>query len=78
MAYLSKACPRQRPQLSRIERLPSDKGKQLTTELKTANSEDFTLPDSTDQPVSLAQLFSAAPGTAQPKALLLVFYRGYW
>jgi peroxiredoxin len=25
---------------------------------------DFTLPDSTDQPVSLAQLFSAAPGTA--------------
>jgi hypothetical protein len=39
---------------------------------------DFTLPDSTSQPVSLAQLFSAAPGTAQPKALLLVFYRGYW
>ena len=39
---------------------------------------DFTLPDSTNQPVSLAQLFSAAPGTAQPKALLLVFYRGYW
>ncbi len=39
---------------------------------------DFTLPDSTRQPVSLAQLFSAAPGTPQPKALLLVFYRGYW
>ena len=39
---------------------------------------DFTLPDSINQPVSLAQLFSAAPGTAQPKALLLVFYRGYW
>lgn len=39
---------------------------------------NFTLPDSTNQPVSLAQLFSAAPGTAQPKALLLVFYRGYW
>ena len=39
---------------------------------------DFTLPDSTNQPVSLARLFSAAPGTAQPKALLLVFYRGYW
>src|SRR5215467_6918798 len=32
---------------------------------------DFTLPDSTNQPASLAQLFSAAPGTAQPKALLL-------
>jgi len=39
---------------------------------------DFSLPDSTNQPVSLAQLFSAAPGTAQPKALLLVFYRGDW
>ena len=39
---------------------------------------DFTLPDSTNQTVSLAQLFSAAPGMAQPKALLLVFYRGYW
>jgi hypothetical protein len=39
---------------------------------------DFTLPDSTNQPVSIAALFSAAPGTAQPKALLLVFYRGYW
>ena len=39
---------------------------------------NFTLPDSTNQPVSLAQLFSAAPGTTQPKALLLVFYRGYW
>ena len=39
---------------------------------------DFTLPDSTGQPVSLAQLFDAAPGAAPPKAVLLVFYRGYW
>lgn len=39
---------------------------------------DFTLPDSTGQPVSLAQLFSGAPGAAPPKAVLLVFYRGYW
>lgn len=39
---------------------------------------DFTLPDSTGQPVSLSQLFSAAPGAAPPKAVLLVFYRGYW
>ena len=39
---------------------------------------DFTLPDSTGQPVSLSQLFSAAPGVAPPKAVLLVFYRGYW
>lgn len=39
---------------------------------------DFTLPDSTGQPVTLAQLFAAAPGAAPPKAVLLVFYRGYW
>lgn len=39
---------------------------------------DFTLPDSTGQPVSLSQLLSSAPGAAPPKALLLVFYRGYW
>jgi hypothetical protein len=39
---------------------------------------DFTLPDSAGQPVSLAQLFDAPPGTAPPKAVLLVFYRGYW
>jgi hypothetical protein len=39
---------------------------------------DFTLPDSTGNSVSLAQLFSASAGKQQPKALLLVFYRGYW
>lgn len=39
---------------------------------------DFTLPDSTGQPVSLTQLFAATPGVAPPKAVLLVFYRGYW
>lgn len=39
---------------------------------------DFTLPDSTGHPVSLMQLFSASAGGAPPKALLLVFYRGYW
>lgn len=39
---------------------------------------DFTLPDSTGQPVSLSQLFSATPGATPPKAVLLVFYRGYW
>ena len=39
---------------------------------------DFTLPDSTGQPVSLSQLFVGAPGAAPPKAVLLVFYRGYW
>jgi AhpC/TSA family len=39
---------------------------------------DFTLPDSTGQPVSLKQLFSGSAGKEPPKALLLVFYRGYW
>ena len=39
---------------------------------------DFTLPDSTGQPVSLQQLFSGSAGKEPPKALLLVFYRGYW
>lgn len=40
---------------------------------------DFTLPDSTGQPVSLSQLLSSPVGAApRPKAVLLVFYRGYW
>jgi len=39
---------------------------------------DFTLPDSNGQPVSLTQLFAASPGGVAPKAVLLVFYRGYW
>ena len=39
---------------------------------------DFTLPDSNGQPVSLAHLLSGAPGSEAPKAVLLVFYRGYW
>jgi hypothetical protein len=40
---------------------------------------DFTLADSSGQTVALSQLFSTQAGTPQPpKALLLVFYRGYW
>jgi len=39
---------------------------------------DFTLPDSTGLFVSLTQLFSGSAGKEPPKALLLVFYRGYW
>ena len=39
---------------------------------------DFTLPDSRGHSVSLMQLFSASAGKEPPKALLLVFYRGYW
>jgi hypothetical protein len=43
---------------------------------------DFELKDTSGQPVSLAQLLASPvdPGKAgsQPKAVLLVFYRGYW
>jgi hypothetical protein len=39
---------------------------------------EFTLPDSAGQPASLSQLFALSPDGPQPKALLLVFYRGYW
>jgi len=39
---------------------------------------DFTLPDSRGHSVSMTQLFSGAAGKEPPKALLLVFYRGYW
>ena len=39
---------------------------------------DFTLPDSTGHPDSLAQLFSVPIQNAPPKAVLLIFYRGYW
>jgi len=39
---------------------------------------DFTLSDSEGHSVSLAQLFSGSAGKEPPKALLLVFYRGYW
>ena len=39
---------------------------------------EFTLPDSTGQPVSLEQLLAGSPGAAAPKGVLLVFYRGYW
>ena len=39
---------------------------------------DFTLPDTTGHSVSLSELFSGSAGTEPPKALLLVFYRGYW
>ncbi len=39
---------------------------------------EFILPDSSAQPTSLAQLFAASADGSQPKAVLLVFYRGYW
>jgi hypothetical protein len=37
---------------------------------------DFTLPDTSGQPVSLSQLLAAKPGGTH--AVLLIFYRGYW
>ena len=41
---------------------------------------DFTLADTSGKPVSLSDLFASTAGDAQtpPKAVLLVFYRGYW
>jgi hypothetical protein len=40
---------------------------------------DFTLPDTSGKLVSLDQLFApASSGSQAPKAVLLIFYRGYW
>ena len=39
---------------------------------------EFTLADSNGNQVSLAQLLSSPMGNSSPKAVLLVFYRGYW
>jgi len=39
---------------------------------------EFTLLDSSAQQTSLSQLFAASADGPQPKAVLLVFYRGYW
>lgn len=40
---------------------------------------DFMLPDSAGHSLSLTQLLSgSSAGKKPPKALLLVFYRGYW
>ena len=39
---------------------------------------DFTLVDTDGQSISLANLLSTPIGNTHPKAVLLVFYRGYW
>ena len=41
---------------------------------------EFVLPDTTNQPVSLASLLSTplTGSQASPKGVVLVFYRGYW
>ena len=39
---------------------------------------DFTLTDSNDKPVTLAQLLSEPINNKPPQGVLLIFYRGYW
>jgi len=39
---------------------------------------DFTLTDSNNKPVTLAQLLIEPINNQPPKAVLLIFYRGYW
>jgi hypothetical protein len=39
---------------------------------------EFTLSDSSGQPTSLSQLLSSSADGSRPRAVLLVFYRGYW
>ena len=39
---------------------------------------DFTLTDSSNNPVTLAQLLSQPINNRPPKGVLLIFYRGYW
>ena len=39
---------------------------------------DFTLTDANDKPVALAQLLTEPFNNKPPKAVLLIFYRGYW
>jgi len=38
----------------------------------------FSLTDSNDKPVTLAQLLTEPIANKPPKAVLLIFYRGYW
>jgi len=39
---------------------------------------DFTLTDANDKPVTLARLLTEPINNKPPKAVLLIFYRGYW
>lgn len=43
-----------------------------------AKAPEFTLLDTSNKPVSLAELLSTPLNGAPPKGVLLVFYRGYW
>lgn len=39
---------------------------------------DFTLADTNDRPVALAQLLTEPVNDRPPRGVLLIFYRGYW
>ena len=39
---------------------------------------EFTLPDSSGHQTTFSQLFAASADGTPPKAILLIFYRGYW
>ena len=39
---------------------------------------DFTLADSNGHAISLSDLLAGRGANSQPKAVLLIFYRGYW
>ena len=39
---------------------------------------EFTLTDTNNKPVTLTQLLTEPLNNQQPKAVLLIFYRGYW
>lgn len=39
---------------------------------------DFTLPDTTNKPVSLTELMTTPIDGKAPRGVLLIFYRGYW
>jgi len=41
-------------------------------------SPEFTLKDSNNKPVSLAELLSTPINGKAPKGVVLIFYRGYW
>jgi hypothetical protein len=43
-----------------------------------ATAPEFTLTDSDNKPVSLAELLTEPVGGTAPKGVMLVFYRGYW
>lgn len=39
---------------------------------------EFSIPDTNNKPVTLAELLSTPVASKPPKGVLLIFYRGYW